>query len=159
VSGQVVWAAGDKAGFEAFAAGDPTSKAPFRSIARLTADATPSGPAFTLARSDRELWAASGHPGKFALDLERGAITRQPSLPVLAPALAPVQVAGNLLVATFLDRESGGVGLWGIDPEAGTVAWKTVVGAPWPAPLSAAGAAPGGWTTMGPDGRDILITA
>jgi outer membrane protein assembly factor BamB len=158
-SGQVVWAAGDKAGFEAFAAGDPASKAPFRSIARLTADTTASGPAFTLARSDRELWAASGHPGKFALDLERGAITAQTPLPVPGPALAPIQVAGNLLVATFLDRDSGGTALWGIDPEAGTVAWKTVVGAPWPSPLSAAGAAPGGWTTIGPDGRDILLTA
>src|SRR5262249_57889654 len=85
-----------------------------------TADASPSGPAFTLARSDRELWAASGHPGKFALDLERGAIEAKTSLPVPGPALAPIQLAHNLLVTTFLDRESGGVALWGIDPEAGT---------------------------------------
>src|SRR5262249_20687412 len=92
-SGQIVWAAGDKAGFEGVAVGGPASKAPFHSIARLTADASPSGPAFTLARSDRELWAASGHPGKFALDLERGAIEAKTSLPVPGPALAPIQLA------------------------------------------------------------------
>ncbi|HZW31477.1 MAG TPA: PQQ-binding-like beta-propeller repeat protein, partial [Isosphaeraceae bacterium] len=157
-AGSIVWAAGDKAGFEAFAVGDPAAKAPFRSIARLIADSTPSGPAFTLARSDRELWAASGHPGKFALDLERGKIESKVSLPSPGPALAPIQVAGKLLVATFLDRESGGVALWGFDPESGTVAWKTVVGAPWPSPLSAA-ANSTGWATIGRDGRDILISS
>ena len=37
-SGQIVWATGDKAGFEAFAMGDYASKAPFRPVARLTPD-------------------------------------------------------------------------------------------------------------------------
>ena len=41
---------------------------------RLTPDSTRSGPAFALARSDRELWVASGHSGRFALDPERGSI-------------------------------------------------------------------------------------
>ena len=33
---------------------------------------------------------------------------------------------------TFQDQETGGVALWGIDPETGAIAWKTIVGAPWP---------------------------
>ena len=54
--------------------GDYTNKAPFRSLAKLTADSVSSGPAFALARSDRELWVASGHSGRFDLDLEKGTI-------------------------------------------------------------------------------------
>ena len=37
-SGSVVWATGDKGGYEAFSVGDYASKAPFRTVARLTAD-------------------------------------------------------------------------------------------------------------------------
>ena len=35
------------------------------------------------------------------------------------PALAPIQTAGKLVVMTFQDQETGGVALWGIDPETG----------------------------------------
>jgi outer membrane protein assembly factor BamB len=130
-SGPVVWAIGDKGGYEAFSVGDYASKTPLRAVARLTADATSSGPAFALARSERELWVASGHSGRFELNLERGAI--EPKTPIVqpGPALAPIQAAGNLLVMTFQDRETGGVALWGIDSESGLVAWKTILGAPW----------------------------
>ncbi len=155
-SGQIIWATGDKAGFEAFAVGDYASKSPFRAVARLTPDASPSGPAFAIARSERELWVASGHAGKFQLDLEHGSI--QPTgLTVPGPALAPIQTTPRLIVATFQDRESGGVALWGIEPEAGTVVWKTVFGAPWPAPLSRS-ADSTGLTTFGRDGQDVKIS-
>jgi outer membrane protein assembly factor BamB len=154
---QIVWATGDKGGFEAFAVGDYASKLPFRSVARITADARPSGPAFALARSERELWTASGRPGQFQLDLEHGSIEPKASLPVPGPALAPLQALKNLVVATFEDRESGGVALWGIDPESGTVVWKTVVGAAWPTPLSPS-LDSSGLTTIGRDGREVLIS-
>ncbi len=155
-SGQIVWATGDKAGFEAFAVGDYASKSPFRSVARLTPDSSASGPAFAIARSERELWVASGHPGKFLLDLEHGAI--QPTgLTVPGPALAPIQPTPKLVVATFQNRETGGVALWGIEPEASTVVWKTVVGAPWPAPLSPMANSPG-LSTYGRDGQDVTIS-
>jgi len=156
-SGPIVWGTGDKGGYEAFAVGDYASKAPFRSVARLTADSSSTGPAFALARSERELWVASGHAGRFELDPERGSI--EPKLPVAqpGPALAPIQTAGNLIVLTFQDQETGGVALWGIEPETGVVAWKTVVGAPWPTPL-----APVAWssdlTLIARDGREVLIS-
>jgi outer membrane protein assembly factor BamB len=156
-SGQIIWATGDKAGFEAFAVGDYAGKTPFRSVARLTPDASPTGPAFAIARSERELWVASGHPGKFALDLEHGGI--QPTgLTVPGPALAPIQSTGKLIVATFQDRQSGGVALWGIEPESINVLWKTVIGAPWPAPLSQS-ADSLGLTTYGRDGQDVPISS
>src|SRR5262249_1766262 len=108
-SGPIVWGLGDKGGYEAFSVGDYSSKTPFRTVAKLTADSAPSGPAFALARSDRELWVASGHSGRFALDPERGSI--EPKLPIAqpGPALAPIQMAGNLVVLTFQDQDTGGV--------------------------------------------------
>ncbi len=38
-AGPIVWGLGDKGGYEAFSVGDYASKTPFRSLARLTADA------------------------------------------------------------------------------------------------------------------------
>src|ERR1019366_134345 len=121
----------------------------------LTADAVSSGPAFALARSDRELWVASGHSGRFELDLERGAI--EPRAPILqpGPALAPMQKAGKLVIMTFQDQANGGVALWALDPDSNTVVWKTAVGAPWvAAPASAAGEA---LSVIARDGREVLL--
>ena len=60
-SGQFVWATGDRAGFEAFAVGEYGQQGAVplggQADARRARD---SGPAFALARSERELWAASG---------------------------------------------------------------------------------------------------
>jgi outer membrane protein assembly factor BamB len=156
-SGQIVWATGDKAGFEAFAVGDYGSKTPFRSVARLTAEVVASGPAYALARSEREMWAASGHPGKYVLDPEHGSIEPAAPLPVPGPALAPIQLAARIIVATFQDRLSGGVCLWGIDSDTAAIVWKTVVGAPWPSPL-ARSADSKGLTTLGRDGREVVIS-
>jgi outer membrane protein assembly factor BamB len=157
-AGAIVWAIGDKGGYEAFAVGDYASKTPFRSTARVTPDATSSGPAYGLARSDRELWVASGHSGRFALDPERGSI--EPSAPIAqpGPALAPIQVAGNLVVLTFQDPETGGVALLGIDAETGSIVWRTVIGASWPtAPAAGAGASE--LTLFSRDGRAVAIPA
>ena len=76
-------------------------RSPFRSVARLAADAVASGPAFALARSDRELWVASGHAGRFELDAERGKIETKVPLAQPGPALAPIQSSGRLVVMTF----------------------------------------------------------
>ncbi len=155
ISGQFVWATGDRAGFEAFAVGEYGSSTPFRSVARLTPDASTSGPAFAMARSEREMWAASGHSGRFVLDPEHGSIQPFP-LPGPGPAQAPIQRVGNRIVATFLDRDLDGTALWGIDPESGVVAWKTVVGSAWHAPLSPSGES-GALSTIGRDGREVTI--
>jgi outer membrane protein assembly factor BamB len=131
----VVWATGDKGGYEAFSVGDYESKEPFRSIARVTADATATGPAFALAPSERELWVASGHPGILALDPERQSINPKATFAPPGPALHPIQAAGPVIVSTYRERSNGGVAVLGLDGESGGVSWKTVVGAPWPTPL------------------------
>jgi tetratricopeptide (TPR) repeat protein len=156
-AGPIVWGLGDKGGYEAFSVGDYANKAPFRSLARLAADSVASGPAFALARSDRELWVASGHSGRFDLDLERGAI--EPRSPIVqpGPAVAPIQKAGKFVVMTFQDQQNGGLALWAIDPDSNTVAWKTVVGTPWLA--SPAAGAGDSLSVIARDGREVLLKA
>ncbi len=156
-AGSIVWATGDKGGYEAFAVGDYASKAPFRSIARLTPDARASGPAYALARSDRELWLAAGHTGHFALDPERGTIDPRSPIAQPGPACAPIQAADRLVVLTFQDQETGGVALWAFDNETGDIVWKTVLGAAWPTPLSSA-VSKGNLALFGRDGREIVVT-
>ncbi len=156
-SGPIVWGTGDKGGYEAFSVGDDASKAPFKSVAKITADASPSGPAFAVARSDRELWVASGHAGRYELDVERGTIVQKATLGQPGPALTPIQTAGKLIVLTFQDQENRGAALWGIEPESGNVVWKTVVGAPWPTPLAAA-AAGEGLEMIARDGHEVRIS-
>ena len=153
--GPIVWGLGDKGGYEAFSVGDYTNKAPFRSIAKLTADTAASGPAFGVARSDRELWVASGHSGRFDLDPEKGAI--EPRSPIVqpGPAMAPIQKAGKLVVMTFQDQQSGGVALWAIDPDTNAIVWKTIVGAPWVAtPRASTGDE---LSVMARDGREVIL--
>ncbi len=84
-AGPIVWGLGDKGGYEAFSVGDYTSKTPFKSLAKLTADSVSSGPAFGLARSDRELWVASAHSGRFDLDLEKGTIDAHTPIAAAGP--------------------------------------------------------------------------
>jgi outer membrane protein assembly factor BamB len=155
-SGQFVWAFGDLGAFEAFALGEYGSKSPFRSVAKMTPDAKVTGPAFALARSERELWSASGHSGRYLLDPEHGVIQMSP-FAVPGPAKAPIQTAGKVLVASFQDRELGGTALLGIDSESTAVLWKTVVGSAWSTALAPSGMS-GGLSTLGPDGREVLIT-
>jgi outer membrane protein assembly factor BamB len=156
-AGSSVWATGDKGGYEAFAVGEYGSKSPFRSVARLTADTTATGPAFGLARSDRQFWVESGHAGRFELDAEHGKIEAKAPLAQPGPALAPIQNAGHLVVMTFQDQETSGVALWGLDAETGAIVWQTVLGAPWPAPLAAV-AGSDNLAMIGRDGRVIQIT-
>jgi hypothetical protein len=156
-SGPILWGTGDKGGYEAFGVGDYDSKTPFRSVARLASDTASSGPAFALARSDRELWVSSGHTGRFELDQQRGSIEPKSPLAQPGPALAPIQTAGNVIVMTFQDQATGGVALWGIEPESGGMKWKTVLGAPWPTPLGPA-IGSSGLTLFSRDGRQVVLS-
>jgi len=156
-AGSIVWATGDKGGYEAFAVGDYGTKTPFQSVARLTADASASGPTFALARSDRELWVASGHTGRYELDAERAKIELKVSLAQPGAALAPIQSKGRHVVMTFRDDNTAGVALWGIDSESGAINWKTIVGAPWlTTPVSLTGS--DDLAMIGRDGREIRVT-
>ena len=156
-AGPIVWGLGDKGGYEAFSVGDYANKAPFRSLARLTTDSVSSGPAFALARSDRELWVASGHSGRFDLDLERGTIEARTPIVQPGTAVAPIQKVGKLVVMTFQDQQNGGVTLWAIDPDSSTVAWKSVVGTPWLA--SPAASAAESLSVIARDGREVVLKA
>ncbi len=62
-----------------------------------------------------------------------------------------------MIVATFLDRELAGTALWAIDPESGSVAWKTVLGAPWHTELTRAGSPPA-FSMITRDGRELTIS-
>ncbi len=155
-SGPFLWAIGDRGAFEAFAVGEYGSKLPFRSVAKMTPDARATGPAFAMSRSERELWSASGHTGRYLLDPEHGTIQVTP-LSGPGPARAPLQSAGKRIVATFEDRELRGTALLGLDPESAEVVWKTVVGTPWPTALAPAPTA-GALATLGRDGREVIIS-
>ena len=115
------------------------------------------GPAFALARSERELWSASGHSGRYLLDPEHGshpdvalrgtrARRRRRSRPPARSWWPPSRTASSAALRS-----------WGIDSESAAVVWKTVVGSAWPTALSPS-AESGGLSTLGQDGREVLIT-
>ncbi len=155
-AGSIVWATGDKGGYEAFSVGDYASQIAVSFGGPARGRCVASGPAFALARSDRELWVASGHSGRFELDAEHGKIEAKVSLAQPGPALAPIQTAGRLVVMTFDDEDTGGVALWGIDAETGAIAWKTIVAAPWPTSLVGLTGSDD-LVMIGRDGREIRI--
>ena len=156
-SGSVVWATGDRGGAVAYSVGAYTEKAPFRAIARMNPDASPSGPAYSLARSERELWLASGRSGRYELDLEGSKIKASWTLASAGPAVFPPQIAGKLLVLSQQNVDGPGVGLWGIEPESGAIKWRTVLGAPWPSPPSAESSGEG-LVALGIDGRAMKLS-
>ena len=83
---------------------------PLRPIARIAPETESSGPAFPLARSERELWVASGRSGRYLLDPEGGKLSASWTLAGAGPALGPPQIAGpyltyppdTLMTAAFL---------------------------------------------------------
>jgi outer membrane protein assembly factor BamB len=156
-SNSVIWATGDRGDVAAYAIGSYDAPDPFRLIARLNPDAQPSGPAYAWTRSESELWLSSGRPGRYGLDAQRGAIAPGWTLADTGPALAPLQAAGPLIVLTQQDTESPGVAVWGVDPASASVRWRTVLGAPWPAPPAGSRRAEA-LTTLAVDGRAIVIT-
>ncbi len=154
-AGAVVWSTGDRGGYEAFSVGDYAAKTPFRSVARLTPDDRSTGPTFGLARSERELWLAGGHPGLYTLDMERGAIEPKATFTRPGPARAPIQQVPGLVVATFTDSRDGGAAVWGLDAETGEIAWKTGLGMEWPTPIEVD--ASGNASVVGRDGHRVTF--
>ncbi len=138
-SGSVVWALGDRGGVSALAVGAYGEPDPLRPLARIAPEAESSGPAFPIARSERELWVASGRSGRYLLDPAAAKLTASWTLAGAGPAIGPPQVAGPLLVLTQQNIDGPGVGLWGVDPANGAVRWRTILGAPWPSPPIADG--------------------
>ena len=135
----VIWATGDRAGVAAYALGPYDQPEPIKLIARLASEAASTGPAFGHVKSDRELWLSSGLSARYDLDIERGALRTAWTLREAGPALAPIQAADKLAVLTHQYSDGPGVALWGVDPAAnGKVAWRTVLGVPWPAEPSPA---------------------
>jgi outer membrane protein assembly factor BamB len=156
-SGSVLWATGDRASATPYAVGTYDQKAPLRPLARLDADVSASGPAFAIAPTERELLVGSGRSARLVLDAENGKLAAAWTLAEAGPALAPPQLAGDLLVLTQQATESAGVGLWGVEPSSGSVRWRTILGAPWRvAPTT--GARGDALVTLGEDGRPLELT-
>jgi hypothetical protein len=156
-AGSVLWATGDRAGAAAFALGTYEERDPLRPLARTSPDADASGPAFALARSERELIVGSGRSTRLELGAENGTIKAAWTLAEAGPAVAPPQIAGDLLVLSQQATEGPGVALWGVEPAAGTVRWRTILGTPWrTAPVQAPGG--DGFVTLAEDGATLELT-
>ncbi len=130
--GSIVWSLTDRGAVTAFSMGPVESKEPLTMIASTVPDARPSGPAFARARGDRELWISSSRLARFDLDTERGLLSPAWTIERAGPSLGPIQTAGRLAVLTHQFTEGPGITLWGVDPSNGKVAWRTILGAPWP---------------------------
>ncbi len=156
-SGSVAWVVGDRGAIAARALGAYGEKEPLRLIVRTSPDAEPSGPAYAISRSERELLVASGRSGRYELDPEGGKISPGWTLGGAGPALAPPRMAGPLLVLTQQNTEGQGVALWGVEPERGDVKWRTVLGSPWTSP-PALGRNSDQLTSLGVDGRVLTLS-
>ncbi|ODU00652.1 MAG: hypothetical protein ABS79_02980 [Planctomycetes bacterium SCN 63-9] len=127
----IVWSTSDRGVIEAFAVGDYGSPRPFRSISRLDGDFKNNGPVYAFARNERELWLASAHAGRYDLDPVRGTITVKYGLGQLGPAAAPIQPIGKLLGFSFQDPGNLGTSVRAVDPDSGTIAWRSILGPRW----------------------------
>lgn len=154
-AGSVLWSAGDRGGLTAYAVGAETERQPFQRLARVGPDARPSGPAFARARSDRELWLASGRTARFDLSPERGEVRAAWTFVDAGAALAPIQYAGRYAVLSGQPADGPGVAVWALDPADGSLAWSTILGRPWPV---APAATPDGLATLGLTGAPLPIS-
>ena len=156
-SGPVIWSASDRGEVAAFAVGRFDAKAPLAPIARLTAGTEVQGPAYPLARSDREFTLASGLSGRYDLDVDRGKLAAAWTLGASGRALAPPQTIGKLTVLTQQPEQGQGAGVWGVESASGTVRWRSLVGVAWPAPWIEASSGDA-LSTLQSDGRDLSLT-
>ncbi len=156
-SGPVIWSASDRGEVAAFAIGRLDSKTPLAPIAQLAAGTKLQGPAWPIARSDREFTVASGLSGRYDLDIDQGKLTPVWTLGTSGRALAPAQTLGKLTVLTQQPDRGQGAALWGVDSASGAVRWRTIVGAAWPARWIEA-ASGDAITTLLTDGRDLTLT-
>ena len=157
-AGSVIWSTSDRGEITAFSIGLYDADQPFKPIASLAAaaDTLTSGPAFSLARSERELWLSSSRPGRYDLNTESGQLGGTWVLGQSGPAFAPIQQAEKLAVFTQQSLEGPGVALVAVDPQNGALRWRTTLGAPWPLPF-VEGKAPGSIESLGFDGVILRI--
>lgn len=154
--GSVIWSASDRGEIVAYSIGLYESERPFRPIAAVAAEVEASGPAFGLARSEREFWLSGGRPGRFELNTESGKLNGLWTLGAAGPAVAPVQIAGRVAVFTQAAGDGPGLALSGVDAQTGSPRWRTTLGVPWPvAPTP--GAEEGSLATLAFDGSDLVL--
>ncbi len=156
-TGSVVWSASDRGEVRAYSIGLYESEEPLKPIASIAAENEASGPAFGLARSEHEFWLAGGRPSRFELNTESAKVAGVWTLGAIGAALAPVQPAGKVAVFTQESADGPGVALWGVDPQDGTVRWRTTLGSAWPV-APAAGRDEGSLVTVGFDGNDLVLS-
>jgi len=158
-SSSMAWSASDRGTIEAFAVGDYAGVKPFKPVGRLDGDIKSNGPVYALARTERELWAASANSGRFDLETERGTLSIRYGFNQTGPAVGPIQVAGKLLVLSFQDPLTMGTSIKAVDPETGATPWRTVVGARWlTRPRWLGEGENARLTTMGLDGRAVEVS-
>ncbi len=155
--GTILWSLTDRNAVSAFGMGPDDAAEPLKLITSTTPDERPTGPAYARARNDREFWISATRLGRFDLDVERGSLTPSWTIERAGPAVGPIQVAGKLTVFSHQFEDGPGIALWGVDPTNGKVAWKTVIGAPWPLVPSVS---PEGnvLTTLASDGPEVAIS-
>ena len=90
-----LWATGDRASAHGLCDRDLRREGPFRPLARTRPRRRSLGPGVRArARSERELWVASGRSARLVLDAENGKLAAAWTLAEAGPALAPPQLAG-----------------------------------------------------------------
>jgi outer membrane protein assembly factor BamB len=133
-SGQVVWAVSDRGSIDAYAIGPYEQENPLRLMTRIEPEGSRLGPTFTHARTDRELWVASARSARYDLDPQQATLSTTWTLSQAGAALAPPQIHDNRMILTQAPDQGRGATVWSVDPRNGSVAWRTILGSPWPAP-------------------------
>ncbi|QDV37046.1 outer membrane protein assembly factor BamB family protein [Tautonia plasticadhaerens] len=155
-SGQVIWSATDRGGISSYAIGPYEQEDPFKLIARTVAEGSRLGPTFAYARTDRELWVASARSALYQLDAEQGKISSGWTLSQAGAATAPPQVVEGRMILTQQPELGRGASLWCVEPRSGSVAWRTLLGSPWPTPAEPTPDGRG-LDTLSGDGRRLLL--
>jgi len=153
---RVIWSASDRGGIEAFEVSPPDVADPFRSLVKVASESVRLGPTFLRARSDRELWIASSRSARYQLEADVERVRSAWTLVQAGPAIAPPQFAGDRLVLTQQPERGPGAALWGVDARSGSVAWRTVLGSPWPT-LPEPAINQSGLATLSSDGGRLLV--
>ncbi|WP_220487822.1 outer membrane protein assembly factor BamB family protein [Tautonia rosea] len=133
-SGQVIWAVSDRGSIDAYAIGPYEEENPLRLIARIEPEGSRLGPTFTYARTDRELWVASARSARYDLEPQEAKLSTVWTLSQAGAAVAPPQIRDRQMILTQAPDRGRGATLWSVDPLDGRVAWRTVLGTPWPTP-------------------------
>lgn len=136
-SGQVIWSVTDRGAIESFAIGPYEQEEPLTRMARTVPEGARLGPTFAHARTDRELWVASARSARYDLDAEQGTISSGWTLSQAGASTAPPQILEGRMILTQQPDRGQGASVWCVEPKDGTVAWRAVLGSPWPTPAEA----------------------